>query len=302
LSKDIVSLLYSKDEAKVILRTYSLAGIFSITDKESFKLHEEIQDLLRAYARSKGYLKSDETKEYYQKLKEYIVQKHQNSEDESWMFDATYYAILADSNLVKKGYDAEEFFKALIGTVLLSSQEKWKIANEELPNLKNGEIKNIINYSANELEILKKVIGKDVAKELKKDFEDNILIDFYNIDYWESKVKKVGKSGHYMGLLYTMDELEIYDDYISIVDEMLNRYQNSSNEMIQKRCAKALYNKRNRLGQLGKSEEEIEVYDTLLSKYQDSTNETIQEQCANALFNKGVRLGQLGKIEEEIEV
>jgi tetratricopeptide (TPR) repeat protein len=64
--------------------------------------------------------------------------------------------------------------------------------------------------------------------------------------------------------------------------------------------AKALVNKANGLGRLGRGEETIRVCEEVVSRFGDAPEAGIREQVARALFGKSMTLGGLGRREEEI--
>ena len=69
---------------------------------------------------------------------------------------------------------------------------------------------------------------------------------------------------------------------------------------MQELVAKALVNKRVRLGTLGRSEDEIAIYDEVLARIGSSEVPALQELVAGALGNKGVVLGTLGRSDDAI--
>ena len=71
LDKGIVMQLFAPQQANAILHNFKLAGVFRVTGQQ-FTLHEEIRDLLLAYARSKGWLDTDETRALHGNLWDYL--------------------------------------------------------------------------------------------------------------------------------------------------------------------------------------------------------------------------------------
>ena len=67
LDKGIVQQLFEPQQVNAILQNFTIAGVFK-GRKQQFTLHEEIRDLLLAYARSKKWLNTKEVAEIHKKI------------------------------------------------------------------------------------------------------------------------------------------------------------------------------------------------------------------------------------------
>jgi hypothetical protein len=134
LDKGIVMQLFAPQQANAILHNFKLAGVFRVTGQQ-FTIHEEIRDLLLAYARSKGWLDSDETRALHGKLWDYLNQTHDGETTSYplvWRMEATFHRVMSGVGLLDKGVDHHAFAQALLGSASLDDAEKWQIYPRQL--------------------------------------------------------------------------------------------------------------------------------------------------------------------------
>ena len=73
---------------------------------------------------------------------------------------------------------------------------------------------------------------------------------------------------------------------IKVYDELVERYGDNAESVVQVHIAKALVNKGITLWRKGEHEAEIEVYDQLVDRYEESEVREVQEQVTKGLFSK----------------
>ncbi len=295
LDKGLVMQLFAPQQANAILHNFKLAGVFRVAGQQ-FTLHEEIRDLLLAYARSKGWLDTDETRALHGKLWDYLNQTYDRettSTPSAWRLEAVYHRALSGVGLRDKGVDSGAFAQALLGSASLYETEKWQIA-QKLPELSMGQVSGLMEILDTEREQWERLFGVQSARQLLADIALGKAQGVKDVAYWEQRVRNVGSAGDYFGLVQVLTESETDPVHlISVVDEMLHRYGDSTVPGVQEWCAKALVNKGVTLGEkLNDLAGAVVVYDGLLHRYGDSTVPGVQEQCANALYNKGWTLGE----------
>jgi tetratricopeptide (TPR) repeat protein len=291
LDKGIVMQLFAPQQANAILHNFKLAGVFRVAGQQ-FTLHEEIRDLLLAYARSKGWLDSDETRALHGKLWDYLNQTYGKDLDSYplvWMAEACYQRIMSGVGLLDKQIDPKTFWWELGGATDLSLPEKWLTASE-LPDLTKDEIEQLRENLVEEKQWLYQMLGAETVDKLHKDLSDAVVASPWELGYWQQRVIDYGLVGDYFVLQYVQQNPA---ERIQIIDKMLEIHGDSTIPDVEKRCAMALLNKGVTLGKkLDDPQGEAALYDYLLYRYGDSTVPDVQEQCATALFNKGVMLGE----------
>ena len=323
LDKGIVMQLFAQQQATAILHNFKLAGVFRVTGQQ-FTLHEEIRDLLLAYARSKGWLDTDETRALHGNLWDYISQRYspqskleevlsgheitggnfsevrsQHSEVEMvfpriWILEASYHRCLSGIGLTEKGISPRSFAYALMGSASLTAVEKWQIANR-LPSLSAFQVSEFMRIIDEETQKWEGVFGREVTTRLLLDIaEGKVGYIGTDVAYWEQQVRLHGLYGDFYGLYSALNETGANSGrLVEVIDEMLHRYGDSAHAGVQEQCAKALFNKGWTLDEkLNDPLGAVAVYDQLLHRYGDSALPAVQEQCAKALFNKGWTLGE----------
>ena len=98
----------------------------------------------------------------------------------------------------------------------------------------------------------------------------------------------------------TLGKLNRNEEAISVYEEVIKRFGESTETALQKQVANALFNKGARFGKLNRDEDVISAYEEVVKRFGDSKENAVQEQVASALFNKGVRFGKLNRNEEAI--
>jgi tetratricopeptide (TPR) repeat protein len=99
-----------------------------------------------------------------------------------------------------------------------------------------------------------------------------------------------------------LSQLNRHEEALSVYDEVIHLFGNSSEVSLQEKVAIALVNKGFALEQLDRSEETISLYDEVSRLFGDSSEVSLQEQVARALVNKGVVLEKLGRPEDAISL
>jgi tetratricopeptide (TPR) repeat protein len=100
----------------------------------------------------------------------------------------------------------------------------------------------------------------------------------------------------------TLGVLNRHEEAIDVYDEVIRRFENSSEPGVPEEVAKALLRKGYRLGMLGRNDEALSVYDDVLLRFGASPEAVVREQVAKALRNKGLILGAMNRSEEAIAV
>lgn len=287
LDKGIVMQLFEQPQANAILHNFKLAGVFRVAGQQ-FTLHEEIRDLLLAYARSKGWLDTDETRALHGKLWDYLNQTHGKNIDSYppvWMMEACYQRIMSGVGLLNKQIDPKTFWWELGGSTYLSLFRKWEIA-QGLPDISHTELTKLQDHLINEKRRLYKLLGSDTMNKLSEDLRNAVIFSPWEIQYWQRRVAEYGLASDYLVLQEVCSEQP--EIQIQVIDEFILRHGNSTLPEVQEQCADALYEKGWVLGEkLSDPQGAVAMYDILLQHYGDSTLPTVQERCATTLRNKG---------------
>ena len=318
LDKGIVGQLFEADQARVVLHNFEVAGVFRHSGKQ-FSLHEEIRDLLLAYARSKGWLESEETREIHGRLWEYLNEfylgqlpgelcglvsrmelKGEDDFDDieaqlkqyislNWILEACFHRIFSLEELSENSISPMQFWNALGGAVDWYAVEKWKIS-EQLPHLGRSQISELIKGWSDDLEYWRSILGEDSTEALSV-AELAGHVDIINdTSFWAERVKNYGLAGDYYGLQVCL--LEQPEELLITVDQMLEKYQSSDDSLTEIQCAKALFNKAYVLDrELNDLEAAIFSYDELIARYGELHLIETQKQSAKALISKGLILG-----------
>jgi tetratricopeptide (TPR) repeat protein/DNA-binding transcriptional ArsR family regulator len=97
------------------------------------------------------------------------------------------------------------------------------------------------------------------------------------------------------------DRVKGPEDELKKLDRAIRRFEGISYPGGRTQLARALVNKGNTLGQLGRGEQGIEVYESVVARFGEASEPALREQVARALFSEGVTLAQLGRGEQGIE-
>ncbi|MEZ5449212.1 MAG: ATP-binding protein [Thiolinea sp.] len=145
LDRGIVLQLFEPQQARAILHNFTIAGVFR-DGGQQFTLHEEIRDLLLAYARSKGWLDTEETRALHGRLWDYLnsfylgklppelrakvsreglqgSSEHMHDIEQqlsghfslSWMLEACYHGVMSLAELPDKSITPAQFWQAVGG-------------------------------------------------------------------------------------------------------------------------------------------------------------------------------------------
>jgi tetratricopeptide (TPR) repeat protein len=301
LDRGVVAELFEPTQANAILHNFHLAGVFR-KGGQQFRLHEEIRDLLLAYARHKGWLETEETRALHNKLWEYLNNTYaQNMETypSLWMAEACYQRVMSGVGLIDKDIDPMTFWWEFGSSTYYNLAKKWRFA-KNLKNVSYIDIKNLRNILVREKQRFYKMLGTQTADTLYKHLQEGLITSPWEIQYWQQRINEFGTVGDHYALSIAYDEPT---DEIRVLDQLFDKFKNSIEVETQVICSKALFNKGVRLRQkLNRYQEEIETYDRLWLHFNTSTDATIQQQCAKALLNKGVTLDEkLSHSQEAIE-
>ena len=292
LDKGIVGQLFEADQARVVLHNFEVAGVFRHNGKQ-FRLHEEIRDLLLAYARSKGWLELEETWEIHGRLWEYLNGLYQDREEYPviWQLEATYHRLYSLLDTLGHLDDSAAFVVNLMGSAYLPNKFKHRIAGliSESPVSKVKKWEKIL---VEEQEKLESLVGMNAKEQLLKDLSSGKAESIGDISYWEERTKIGNDIGNYSALVRILSLPEKSPVHlVDVVDRMLEIYGSTTDLLEQEECAKALLSKcailKDRCNDPNAS---IATYDDLLCRYEGIGHPVIQILCASALFNKSLTL------------
>jgi tetratricopeptide (TPR) repeat protein len=338
LDKTVIALLIDDpQQAENIRKNFNLSGLFKKKDKDQFTLHEEIRDLLLAYARREKWLDTPETRALHRKLWTHLNEinlaklrqdleglyselaqesgkKYEEKEvsllenlasycDPIWMHDATCHGIMSFEEIPGGKISSQEFWLAVGGSASLSSPEKWRIANKLFQEeLSSWHIQQLMETFTEELQTWEKIFGSESAKALQEECLTSGRQAINDVGFWTRRVAYPGLAGDYLGLIQALNTYGEYEQSVEKTNELLKRHGNSTEPEIQTQCAKAMVEKALTLDdKLGRPKEEVETYDELLGRYGNSKEPEIQTLCAAAMVKKALTLDEkLDKPEEEI--
>jgi tetratricopeptide (TPR) repeat protein len=95
----------------------------------------------------------------------------------------------------------------------------------------------------------------------------------------------------------TLGQLNRPEEAIVLYDELLEKFKDSDELIIQKLVVKALRNKGVRLNRLGRTKDALELFDEVIRRFKKFNELTIQVEVAAAFLNKAARLDDMGKLE-----
>ena len=314
LDKGVVGQLFEADQARVVLHNFEVAGVFRHSGKQ-FSLHEEIRDLLLAYARSKGWLDSEETRGIHGRLWGYFNEfylgklpsnlrelasreKLEYREDFeklevqfkeyiplNWMLEACYHRIFSLDKLADASVNPQQFWKALAGVVFRPPLEKWHIVNK-LPSYSHSQVSDLVQLCSDEFEMWCSLLGGSSAKAMLVEESAGNIRTIDDIDFWKRRVDEYGLAGDYYWLQECLREQP--NTQLATIEKMLRIYQKSDDFLTQVQCAEALLSKGHLLlDKLDNPQEAIRVYDEVVRCYGKNESPEIQGFCITALYNKG---------------
>ena len=318
LDQNLVNTLFPPQQARQLLHNFQIAGVFR-TSRDHFTLHEEIRDLLLAYARSKGWLETREVRDLHHALWTAINRRYLRAEDGNiesaiqaalenttdlerhfpplWLLEATYHRCLSGVGLDATKFQPTDLANALLGSASISVIEKWAISIM-LPKRTIALIDELIEVIGKESGLWRSLFGEAVSGMLISDIANGKLFDLkHDSGYWKRKVKCHGLAGHYFGLILSLMNAEQHERLLETVDEMLWRYGEVDSTEVQTQCAKALGNKGVTLGLMNDPQGEVAAYDELLRRFGEVESVEVQTQCATALLTKGMTLEQMNDLQ-----
>jgi tetratricopeptide (TPR) repeat protein len=92
------------------------------------------------------------------------------------------------------------------------------------------------------------------------------------------------------------------NEQLAVCDDIVDRFANDEVPALREYSAEALLYKGDRLGALGRGEDEIAVYDEINRRFGNDEAPGVRGHAATALFNKAKNLGALGRSEDAIAV
>jgi tetratricopeptide (TPR) repeat protein len=166
--------------------------------------------------------------------------------------------------------------------------DKSKLSSPQLSEILNAMWSAALEFNNNSIE---EISSYDLIIEiadtlLKKTIDDPTLPE------------RIAKALVNKGI--TLEKLNRDEDAISAYDEVVRRFDDSTETAIQEQVAKALVNKGITLEKLNRDEDAISAYDEVVRRFDGSTETAIQEQVAAVLFYKGIRLGELNRNKDAI--
>lgn len=207
LDKGIVAQLFEPTQANAILHNFNLAGVFRKTGQQ-FRLHEEIRDLLLAYARSKGWLETEETRALHGKLWEYLNNTYAHNMENYpplWMAEACYQRVMSGIGLVDKNIAPKTFWWEFGSSTYYDLDEKWQLAYK-LSELSGEDIQNLRDQSIKEKQRFYEMLGIQTTNKLHKDIQEGIVASPWEINYWQQRVNEYGLVGDYYALQIAYDD------------------------------------------------------------------------------------------------
>jgi tetratricopeptide (TPR) repeat protein len=123
LDKAVLTVLFA-DQADTMREAFVRAGLLPSVRWEEGKLvslHQEIRDLLLAYAKYKSWLETEETKVLHQQLAELFAQRYQKNADIHLLLERLYHQLMADGNADLSHINQPEF---LVDMALAFQAEK----------------------------------------------------------------------------------------------------------------------------------------------------------------------------------
>ncbi|WP_020561360.1 tetratricopeptide repeat protein [Thiofilum flexile] len=291
LDKGIVTQLFEPTQANAILHNFNLAGVFRKSGQQ-FRLHEEIRDLLLAYARSKGWLETEETRALHGKLWEYLNQTYAHNMANYpplWMAEACYQRVMSGVGLVDKNIDQKTFWFEFGSSTYYDLNRKWQFVHR-LHELSSEAIQNLRNQLVREKQRFYTLLGSATTDKLHQDLAEGIVTSPWEINYWQQRVNQYGLVGDYYAL-----QIAHHDptEKISVIDQLFDKFKHSPDIEAQNICSKMLVNKGWTLSEkLNDPQGAIDTYDLLWQHFHGSTTPAIQESCVKALIGKGLTLGK----------
>ena len=330
-----LKIIFPEAQAKAIMQAYNTAGVFRKVGTR-FALHEEIRDLLLAWARSKGWLNSDTSREIHHKLWLHLNQMRATSLPEELeeqftrdglgevlinretnaaftksveqhfpahlLLEAVHHRVLSLAEIPGSKNTPESFWTQLGGSVSLSSMEKWCVA-EHLPDLLPWQTTGLEKVFSDELNDYSDLFSPRIAQALRQALlsgRDNPLTD---LNFWEDRIHRYGQVDDYHGYQLILSEhfSETHTEkFFEITKQMLYQYGDQSDTNTRRYCAEAMFKKSITHGQMGDNDKAIATYDQLIDTYRADTAPAIREKVANAMGNKGYRHGQMGDNDKAI--
>ncbi|MCK5809669.1 MAG: hypothetical protein KAH00_01205, partial [Cocleimonas sp.] len=257
LTIELAQQLVPVEQLNSILQQFKQAGMFRHTGT-LFQLHNEVRDLLLAYARDKNWEKSIETRQLHGRLWEFINQQYldgielqikelsdevlndyshailEQQYPKKWVLEACYHRCLSGINLLENSISPEEFNQHFIASIASTVIKKWQTAYD-LPQLDKKLLLEYLRRLTEKTEAREKLFGKQVTERLSAATAEGKVADIKDIAYWQQQVKDYGSAGDYFALTQVLVELNQQPEYlIQMVNEMLDHYGGSEQAEIQR--------------------------------------------------------------------
>ena len=108
----------------------------------------------------------------------------------------------------------------------------------------------------------------------------------------------VARALAYLGATFVV--LGRVDEGLRTYDELVSRFDDPSDEIVQVWVAMGLFNKGVALAARGALDEAVAAYDLVADRYGSAPEEELREQVVMALFSKGVALYQAGRVDQAL--
>jgi tetratricopeptide (TPR) repeat protein len=154
LNDQILQCLFG-DQWEDLKKLYINAGILPFKHSVFYRLHEEIRDLLLAYAKHKKWLETPQTREIHQQLAIYYQENTEKSNDEKELFflESAYHHVFSSDRLDQLGFSSETFWDLFGKSLSFDPKEKWEIITS-LSQQSDLQIQGLINDLNNELKYI----------------------------------------------------------------------------------------------------------------------------------------------------
>ncbi len=278
LDADILQVMFG-EQAKTLQTTYARAGLLPMQRRsQSFRLHEEVRDLLLAYARSKQCLNTPDTLAVHQRLAAYFVQRHASDKQAIHLLEAAYHQLMGLEAPRQHSIDPEFYWQLLAQNVRLSPLDTYQHV-EAAHTWDKAQWQASLNDLAEEKRTLEAEFDKETLVQLQQHTAQGKAWD--DVNFWQAQVEQ-DNQGAWFYLGVALGQLQRYEEAIKAYAQAVQ---------IKPDYHQAWNNKGAALGQLQRYEEAIAAYEQAVR---------IKPDKHEAWYNKGIVLDGLQRYEEAI--